>query len=92
MLGLLYPCPLPQRYYGFPCDCPACSLEGEEGDRDDRERAEVERLAAGIEHLLYEEGEGGAASEEEELKDIQLAVKMSWERLDLMEKTGFKVI
>ena len=53
----------------------------------------MERLADRIEHLLYEEGEGedGAATEEEELKDIQLAVKMSWERLELMEKTGFKV-
>ena len=30
-----------QNYYGFPCDCLACTLEREEGEEDDKERAKV---------------------------------------------------
>jgi len=32
------------------------------------------------------------ASEEEDLKSILLAVDLSWERIDLMERRGFKVV
>ena len=42
----------PQTHYGFPCDCPSCSLEGPEGEEDDQERGEVDKLAARIEDLL----------------------------------------
>ena len=37
--SLIFP-PL-QNYYGFPCDCLACTLEREEGEEDDKERAKV---------------------------------------------------
>lgn len=85
-----------QTNYGFPCDCPACSLKGQEGEEDDFERAEVTRLAARVDTLLYEEDVDGGivrdASQEQEEKDILLAVALSWKRLKLMENRGFKVV
>jgi len=83
-----------QAHYGFPCDCPSCSLEGPEGEEDDQERGEVDKLAARIEDLLYEEEEEeeGHHKVEEDLKSIQLAVDLSWQRLGLMERRGFKVV
>ena len=135
-----------QNYYGFPCDCLACTLEREEGEEDDKERAKVletliwssvtfswlifvctlkvVELEDRIKDLLYDDvssdeedyvkdKEGNErkednkdmeaedkedkerrkheASEEEDLKSILLAVDLSWERIGLMERRGFKV-
>jgi len=91
-----------QTYYGFPCDCAACILVGEEGEEDDRERAKVAELAKEIEDLLYEdeseddEGKKGEIRKdcegETELKSILMAVHLSWQRIGLMERRGFKVV
>jgi len=91
-----------QTYYGFPCDCAACSLVGQEGEEDDKERAKVAELAERIEGLLYDEeseeedgiskGEIVGREGEEELKSILMAVHLSWQRIGLMERRGFKVV
>ena len=66
----------------------------------------MDQLAARIEELLYEEEEEGEEEgeekekkeeegehkAEEDLKSIELAVELSWQRLDLMERRGFKVV
>ena len=39
--------------YGFLCDCPACSLEGEESRRDNDQRRLLKSLDDHIEKLLY---------------------------------------
>jgi len=93
-----------ETFYGFPCDCAACSLAGQEGEDDDRERAKVVELAERIEGLLYDEEsedddeakEGGKeevdGDEAAALKSILMAVDLSWERIGLMERRGFKVV
>jgi len=112
-----------QNYYGFPCDCLACTLEREEGEEDDKERAKVVELEDRIKDLLCDdvstdeadyvkdkednedkeynedkedkedkERRKHEASEEEDLKSILLAVDLSWERIGLMERRGFKVV
>jgi len=96
-----------QTYYGFPCDCAACTLVGEEGEEDDLDRAKVLDLEDRIEGLLYDKGsedeedkgkdmadkgKDTADKEEEDLKSILSAVDLSWERIGLMERRGFKVV
>jgi len=117
-----------QSHYGFPCDCVACSLEGEEKKINDRERKEVGSLEKRIECLLYEfpedsqdENESNkdddlsiefdnaayykdamrdvtvpTSLEEEtvdpDLADILLGLQLSYHRLRLMAKLGFKLV
>jgi len=86
-----------QTYYGFPCDCVACSLDEQEGKEDDEQRAKVVELADRIEGLLYDEESEDEERKEEmgdegELKSILMAIDLSWERIGLMERRGFKVV
>jgi len=111
-------------HYGFPCDCVACSLEGEERKVNDKERKEVATLEKRIECLLYEfpedshdenesskeddlsiefdneafcRGSTSIANSEEEdvdpdLADILSGLQLSYHRLRLMAKLGFKLV
>ena len=76
-------------------------MDEQEGEEDDKQRADVVELADRIEALLYDEesedeerGEGGKdeTGDEGELKSILMAIDLSWERIGLMERRGFKVV
>ena len=76
-------------------------MDEQEGEEDDKQRADVVELADRIEALLYDEEsedeerkEGGKdeTGDEGELKSILMAIDLSWERIGLMERRGFKVV
>ena len=102
--------------YGFECDCPACTLTGEERRENNQQRRLVADLDVVVERLLYdfpaeesleaviptpdiemslpclEQLEASSEdSEEEDLPDVLAAVKISFYKLHLMERLGFKV-
>ena len=63
---------------------------------DDEQRTKVVELADRIEGLLYDEESEDEERKEEmgdegELKSILMAIDLSWERIGLMERRGFKV-
>lgn len=114
-------------HYGFPCDCVACNLVGEEKKINDRERKEGGTLEKRIECLLYEFpedsqddndsnkeddlsiefdteavyrdsirgvnlSESGGEDLDPDLVDILSGVKLSYHRLRLMARLGFKLV
>ena len=103
--------------YGFQCDCPACSLTGEERRENNKQRRLVADLDIIVERLLYdfpaeerleaviptpdiemslpclEQLETSSEdSEDEDLPDVLAAIKISFYKLYLMERLGFKVV
>ena len=103
--------------YGFQCDCPACTLTGEERRENNKQRRLVADLDVVVERLLYdfpaeerleaviptpdiemslpclEQLEiSSEDSEDEDLPDVLAAIKISFYKLYLMERLGFKVV
>jgi len=103
--------------YGFECDCPACTLTGEERRENNQQRRLVADLDIVVERLLYdfpaeERPEpviptptiemslpcldqlevSSEDSEEGDLPDVLAAIKISFYKLYLMERLGFKVV
>ena len=103
--------------YGFQCDCPACTLTGEERRENNKQRRLVADLDIIVERLLYdfpaeERPEpviptptidislpcldqleiSSEESEEGDLSDVLTAIKISFYKLYLMERLGFKVV
>jgi len=80
-----------ESHYGFPCDCPACSLDGEESKRDDEKRGEVMKLEEDIEQLFYDFEDSGVSKNETPEDDVIEGIQLNFHRLHLMKKHGFKV-
>lgn len=110
-----------QSHYGFPCDCVACNLLGEEKKINDKERKEVGALEKRIECLLYEfpedsQDDNDSNKEDDlsiefdneafcrdmrcdvmpdvdpDLADILQGLQLSYHRLELMARLGFKLV
>lgn len=88
-----------QSHYGFLCDCKACSLPRPHNEADDDMRAKIKSLAEKLNDLLYEWVDLSSSSSEEEETDgdvtnadLRRALHLATERLDLMEKVGFKYV
>jgi hypothetical protein len=52
----------------------------------------VAELEEQIEALLYEDEGEASGSEEEDVKAVRRALELSWRRLELMERRGFKAV
>jgi len=92
-------------HYGFPCDCPDCSLTGDEAKKNDEDRHLVYKLDLQIDNLLYynaseiaERGcdtsseENVSSTDSREVADVHEGLELSMKRLHLMNKLGFKIV
>ena len=83
-------------FYGFECCCHVCSLKGEAMAKDESLRSQIQKFKEQFDDLVYEYSdiedteETTNVTEEDVSADLQQALKIGLQRLDLMNDLSIK--